>query len=165
MYLLSSVWGSAAIIVSEKVEILPLPGLARPTVLDLLYGDNGYVKLCAGVEEGDFKESFQKSRLHLMLTLSGLLPSGVVTTAPPPRARRPWRRWPSADPGFHGPCRPGSTPAAFGARASSFAGGPIRKATRSNLFSPSVILAPMGCLPYHFREWNRQCSQLYSRRR
>lgn len=59
VYLLSSMWGSTAIIVSEKVEILPLPGLVRPTVQDLLYGDNGYVKLCAGAAEGNLEESLR----------------------------------------------------------------------------------------------------------
>lgn len=65
VYLLSSVWGSTAIIVSEKVEILPLPGLVRPTVQDLLYGDNGYVKLCAGAAEGDLEESLREIQATL----------------------------------------------------------------------------------------------------
>jgi CHAT domain-containing protein len=65
VYLLSSVWGATAIIVSEKVEILPLPGLVRPTVQDLLYGDNGYVKLCAGAAEGDLEESLREIQATL----------------------------------------------------------------------------------------------------
>jgi CHAT domain-containing protein len=65
VYLLSTVWGSTAIIVSEKVEILPLPGLVRPTVQDLLYGDNGYVKLCAGAAEGGLEESLREIQATL----------------------------------------------------------------------------------------------------
>ncbi|HYV96342.1 MAG TPA: CHAT domain-containing protein, partial [Gemmatimonadaceae bacterium] len=46
-YLLSSVWGSVAIMVREEVEVVPLPGLLRSAVQDLLYGGNGYISLLA----------------------------------------------------------------------------------------------------------------------
>lgn len=65
VYLLSSVWGSTAIIVSEKVEVLSLPGLVRPTVQDLLYGENGYVALCAGAAEGELEESLREIQATL----------------------------------------------------------------------------------------------------
>jgi CHAT domain-containing protein len=65
VYLLTSVWGSTAIIVGEKVEILPLPGLVRKTVQNLLYGDNGYLKLCAGTAEGDLEQSLQEIKATL----------------------------------------------------------------------------------------------------
>ena len=73
VYLLSSVWGSTAIIVSEKVEILPLPGLVRPAVQNLLYGDNGYAKLCAGAAEGDLEESLRKIQAALDTDIIGPL--------------------------------------------------------------------------------------------
>jgi CHAT domain-containing protein len=73
VYLLSSVWGSTAIIVSEKVEILPLPGLVRPTVQDLLYGANGYVRLCAGAAEGDLEESLREIQATLDANVIGPL--------------------------------------------------------------------------------------------
>jgi hypothetical protein len=63
VYLLSSVWGSTAIIVGKKIEILPLPGLVRSTVQDLLYGDNGYVNLCSGAREGDLEDSLRKIKV------------------------------------------------------------------------------------------------------
>jgi CHAT domain-containing protein len=59
VYLLSSTWGSTAIIVHEQAEVLPLPGLVRSTVQGLLYGENGYAKLCAGVTEGNLEESLR----------------------------------------------------------------------------------------------------------
>ncbi len=43
VYLLATTWGSTAIIVSATTEILPLPGIDRRTVQELLYGDQGYV--------------------------------------------------------------------------------------------------------------------------
>jgi CHAT domain-containing protein len=58
-YLLSSTWGSTAIIVHEQAEVLPLPGLVRSTLQDLLYGENGYAKLCAGATEGNLEESLR----------------------------------------------------------------------------------------------------------
>jgi len=72
-YLLSSVWGSTAIIVSEKIEILPLPGLVRPIVQDLLYGRNGYVTLCARAVEGDLEESLREIQATLNAHVIGPL--------------------------------------------------------------------------------------------
>jgi CHAT domain-containing protein len=86
VYLLSSVWGSTAIIVSKTVEILPLPGLVRPTVQDLLYGNNGYARLCAGAAEGDLEESLREIQATLDAHVIGPLSDwcrdkGITTLA------------------------------------------------------------------------------------
>jgi CHAT domain-containing protein/tetratricopeptide (TPR) repeat protein len=60
VFLLSSVWGSTAIIAAKRIEILPLPGVVRSTVQELLYGDNGYIYLCTGAREGDLEGSLRR---------------------------------------------------------------------------------------------------------
>ena len=47
VYVLATTWGSTAIFVGKTVEILPLPGIDRTTVRQLLYGDKGYVSLAS----------------------------------------------------------------------------------------------------------------------
>ena len=44
IYLLSSAWGSVAIVVNEKIVILQIPSLKRKMIQDLLYGTNDYVR-------------------------------------------------------------------------------------------------------------------------
>lgn len=48
VYMVTSTWGSTAIVVGPTVEVLPLPDIDRPTVQKLLYGKTGFTRLTAG---------------------------------------------------------------------------------------------------------------------